>query len=57
MLDRLAGAGVTQFLAYIHPEHQASAAVARKLAMLPRDVVEGDEVRWETAHARADSPQ
>jgi RimJ/RimL family protein N-acetyltransferase len=42
----LRGHGVTRFSAHIHPDHGASAAVARRLGLAPTDVVEDGEVRW-----------
>jgi RimJ/RimL family protein N-acetyltransferase len=47
MINWLAGVGVRRCVAYTKPEHHASAAVARKLGMLPTDVVEDGEVGWE----------
>ncbi|MCB5163454.1 GNAT family N-acetyltransferase [Streptomyces bambusae] len=46
MADWLRGQGVTVLAAYVHPEHAASAAVARALGLTPTDVVEDGEVRW-----------
>jgi RimJ/RimL family protein N-acetyltransferase len=49
MVDWLYAAGVTQVVAHIHPDHTASAAVARRLGLQPTDVVEEGEVRWDRA--------
>jgi RimJ/RimL family protein N-acetyltransferase len=38
--------GVTGFAANIHPEHEASAAVARRLGLRPTSAVVNGEVRW-----------
>lgn len=37
---------VDDFVAFIHPEHEASIRVARHLGMEPTDVIEDGEVRW-----------
>ncbi|MGW4300488.1 GNAT family N-acetyltransferase [Streptomyces sp. NPDC004646] len=42
---RLVGT-VSALVAYIHPGHAASAAVARALALAPSDAVVDGEVRW-----------
>ncbi len=42
----LADTGVRRFTAHIHPDHGASAGVARALGMAPTDVVVDGEVRW-----------
>ena len=42
----LAGAAVRTFTAHIHPDHGASAGVARALGLEPTDVVVDGEVRW-----------
>ena len=38
--------GVDTFLAHVHPDHEASAAVARALGLTPTDTVVDGEVRW-----------
>ena len=43
----LEGAGVQRFVAYIHPEHEASMAVARALGLAPTDAIVDGEVVWE----------
>jgi RimJ/RimL family protein N-acetyltransferase len=45
-VDWLRGRGVTRFVAYIHPDHHASAAVARRLGLAPTDARHAGEVRW-----------
>lgn len=42
----LAERGVDTFLAHVHPDHEASAAVARALGLTPTDTVVDGEVRW-----------
>jgi RimJ/RimL family protein N-acetyltransferase len=37
---------VTRFVANIHPDHGASAAVARHLGLAPTDEFDDGEVRW-----------
>ena len=39
-------AGVTGFSAYIHPDHRASAGVARALGLSPTGTVVNGEIRW-----------
>ena len=38
--------GVTGFEAHVHPEHDASAAVARRLGLRPTDAVHRGETVW-----------
>ena len=38
--------GVTRFVAHIHPEHHASAGVARHLGLAATDAWHEGEVRW-----------
>ena len=38
--------GVARFVAHIHPDHQASAAVAKHLGLAPTDERHDGEVRW-----------
>ncbi|OEU87620.1 acetyltransferase [Streptomyces abyssalis] len=42
----LRGHGVDTLVAHIHPEHAASAAVARALGLTPTDTMVDGEVRW-----------
>lgn len=46
LLERLAGLGVGEVIAHIHPEHAASNAVARRCGLRPTDEVVDGEVRW-----------
>ena len=46
VMDWLRGCGVARFVAHIHPEHHASAAVARHLGLAATDVRHEGEVRW-----------
>ncbi|ALE07107.1 hypothetical protein AL755_19235 [Arthrobacter sp. ERGS1:01] len=48
MRGGLQAKGVKSFIAYIHPDHQASMGVARKLALHPTAVTECGELRWES---------
>ncbi|MGW5673556.1 GNAT family N-acetyltransferase [Streptomyces sp. NPDC003860] len=47
LVDRLAEGPVTTLIAHIHPEHHASAAVARAAGLAPTDRWHDGEVRWE----------
>ncbi len=38
---------VTAFVAHIHPDHAASAAIARSLGLVPTSTIEDGEVRWQ----------
>ena len=38
--------GVRRFTAHVHPDHEASAGVARSLALSPTDVVVDGEIQW-----------
>lgn len=49
----LAGTGVSRLVAYIHPEHTASMAVARALGLTPTDARVDAEVVWERLTPRA----
>jgi RimJ/RimL family protein N-acetyltransferase len=42
----LRGRGVRHFVAHIHPDHEASAAVARHLGLAPTDERHDGEIRW-----------
>jgi RimJ/RimL family protein N-acetyltransferase len=47
MRDWLAGSGVERFIAHIHPDHAASAAVAAKLGLRPTGRVDDEgEMIW-----------
>ncbi|MBV6700611.1 GNAT family N-acetyltransferase [Kitasatospora aureofaciens] len=54
LLGHLTAAGVTIVTAHIHPDHHASAAVARALGLAPTDEQQDGETRW---HARIDAPR
>ncbi|MFI9121652.1 GNAT family N-acetyltransferase [Streptomyces bikiniensis] len=43
----LASRGVRTVVAHVHPDHEASAAVARAAGLAPTDRTEDGEVRWE----------
>ncbi|MFD3566174.1 GNAT family N-acetyltransferase [Streptomyces sp. NPDC058667] len=43
----LLGRGVRTVVAHVHPDHTASAAVARAAGLTPTDLVEDGETRWE----------
>jgi RimJ/RimL family protein N-acetyltransferase len=45
-MDWLRDRGVTRFVAHIHPDHLASAAVAGHLGLAATDARQADEVRW-----------
>jgi RimJ/RimL family protein N-acetyltransferase len=44
--DRLRDAGISRFSAFIHPDHAASAGVARALGLGPTGTVVNGEIRW-----------
>jgi RimJ/RimL family protein N-acetyltransferase len=44
--DTLGAAGVTTFVAHVHPDHAASAAIARRLGMQPTEPRDDGEIRW-----------
>lgn len=46
LLERLAGEGVAEVVADIHPDHAASNAVARALGLHPTDEIVDGETRW-----------
>ncbi|MER7751536.1 GNAT family N-acetyltransferase [Kitasatospora sp. NPDC097643] len=47
LLAHLTGAGVSTVIAHIHPEHHASAAVARALGLAPTPENQDGETRWQ----------
>lgn len=47
----LAACGVDRFVAYIHPDHAASASVARHLGLSATADVRDGEIRWATGSA------
>ena len=44
--DALRADGIATFIAHIHPEHAASAAIARRLGMRPTQARDDGEIRW-----------
>lgn len=54
LLDELARRGVPEVVADIHPDHAASAAVARRLGLRPTGHLVDGEQRWEGPVAVAD---
>jgi RimJ/RimL family protein N-acetyltransferase len=40
--------GIARVVAHIHPQHEASAAIARAVDLTPTEIVVGDEIRWES---------
>ena len=46
LADDLRARGVTQVIAHIHPDHEASQRVAERLGMRPTDVFVDGETRW-----------
>jgi RimJ/RimL family protein N-acetyltransferase len=52
MIGWLRGLGIAAFTAHIHPDHAASAAVARRLGLAQTPLVERGETRWATVKAR-----
>ncbi|MER7848036.1 GNAT family N-acetyltransferase [Kitasatospora sp. NPDC096077] len=47
LLDHLAATGTTTAVAHIHPEHHASARIARALGLRPTPHRQDGEVRWQ----------
>ncbi|MFF8838419.1 GNAT family N-acetyltransferase [Streptomyces sp. NPDC015130] len=46
LVGHLAGQGVRTVLAHVHPEHEASAAVARAAGLAPTGEEQDGEIRW-----------
>lgn len=46
LVDRLGALAVRTVVAHIHPDHAASAAVARSAGLAPTDVTQDGEIRW-----------
>jgi RimJ/RimL family protein N-acetyltransferase len=40
--------GIARVVAHIHPQREASAAIARAVDLTPTEIVVGDEIRWES---------
>ncbi|MFH8840678.1 GNAT family N-acetyltransferase [Streptomyces sp. NPDC017868] len=51
LVDLLLARGVRTVLAHIHPDHTASATVARAAGLTPTDEEQDGEVRWELRNA------
>lgn len=47
MVTWLREQGVTEIVAHVHPEHHASAAVARAIGLTPTETIIGGETRWQ----------
>jgi RimJ/RimL family protein N-acetyltransferase len=45
-MEWLRGRGIARFVAHIHPDHAASAAVARHLGLTAGDPRADGETRW-----------
>ncbi|MDH6703825.1 RimJ/RimL family protein N-acetyltransferase [Kitasatospora sp. MAA19] len=52
LLAHLTAAGVTTVTAHIHPDHHASAAIARALGLTPTDEQQDGETRWQAGLPR-----
>lgn len=48
MTNWLRSKGVSSFVAYVHPEHDASMGVARNQGLHPTPGVQDGEIRWES---------
>lgn len=46
LVDRLGAEGVRSYVAHIHPDHAASAAVAAAAGLAPTDERHEGEIRW-----------
>jgi RimJ/RimL family protein N-acetyltransferase len=49
--DALRAEGVTTFVAHIHPDHAAWAAIARRLGLEPTQSRDDGEIRWVACYA------
>ena len=47
LVELLAGRGVTELVAHIHPENIASQKIAQRLGLQPTDLIVDGEIRWE----------
>jgi RimJ/RimL family protein N-acetyltransferase len=47
MVTWLRGQGIVRVVAHVHPDHAASAAVARSAGLAPTTLVVDGEIRWE----------
>lgn len=57
LASQLADVGARDLVARIHPDHAASAAVARRLGLHPTETVVDGEIRWEGSVSASGSPQ
>lgn len=48
MVTWLRAQGVVEIVAHVHPEHEASAAVARAIGLTPTKTIVDGEVRWQS---------
>lgn len=48
MVTWLRAQGVVEIVAHVHPEHEASAAVARAIGLTPTTTIVDGEVRWQS---------
>ncbi|MEU7581288.1 GNAT family N-acetyltransferase [Streptomyces sp. NPDC041068] len=48
LVNWLAGQDVRTVVAHVHPDHGASAAVAKAAGLTPTDTVQDGEIRWES---------
>jgi RimJ/RimL family protein N-acetyltransferase len=48
LVAALAAAGVRRFVAHVHPDHRASAAVAAAVGLAPTTHRQDGEIRWES---------
>lgn len=46
LVEHLAARGVECVVAHIHPEHEASQRIARRLGMAPTDLIVDGETKW-----------
>jgi RimJ/RimL family protein N-acetyltransferase len=49
--EALGATGVATFVAHVHPDHAASAAIARRLGLRPTEPRDDGEVRWVGSYA------
>ena len=47
--NRLRDDGIARFTAHVHPDHDASAGIARALGLAPTDTIVDGEIRWSGA--------
>jgi len=49
LVELLAGRGVTELIAHIHPDNVASQKIAQRLGLQPTNLIVDGEIRWEGA--------